>query len=165
MDLPGDIMTSFHAVSAPGIWNKISHTAYLLSCIPAFAYFMIWCRPKVAGPKIHAFFKALAENEAKDVNVGIAGFCWGGKFVTELCWDEVRTENGKKRLVDCGFIAHPSFLSFPGDVEKVALPLSVAAVEQDRHMKPEDAKFMKETLAAKTATTQVTVAQAGDAAA
>ena len=101
----------------------------------------------------YSFFKALAENEAKDVNVGTAGFCWGGKFVTELCWDGVRTASGK-RLVDCGFIAHPSFLAFPGDVEKVVLPLSVAAVEHDRHMKPEDAKFTKETLTAKTAKTK-----------
>ncbi|KAK5126504.1 hypothetical protein LTR08_004756 [Meristemomyces frigidus] len=156
-DLPEDLMSSMKAMGATGFWNqfsKIGHAVYLMRCMIPFLYFLVWCRPTVAGPKIYGFIKAIRDNEAKDKTVGAAGFCWGGKFVTELCWDEMKTESGK-RLIDCGFIAHPSFLKVPEDIEKVVLPLSVAAAEHDHHqMKTEKANQTKETLVAKTAKTK-----------
>lgn len=52
--------------------------------------------------------------------------------MTELCWDgEMNRGKGGERVTCCGFTAHPSRLAFPGDVEKVRLPWSVAAAEID----------------------------------
>lgn len=56
--------------------------------------------------------------------------------------------------MDCGFIAHPSFLKYPGDIEMVVLPLSCAAAEIDQQMSAENAKQTKEVLTAKTAKTK-----------
>lgn len=86
MAVPADLMISFKAMSATGFWNqlyKFGHAVYLFRYL---APFMIWCRPAVAAPKIYDFFKAVKKTEAKDLPVATAGFCWGGKFVTELCW-------------------------------------------------------------------------------
>ena len=52
-------------------------------------------RPAAARPKIYAFLRALRKDEAKALPVGVAGFCWGGRFVTDLCMDE---EKGETRV-------------------------------------------------------------------
>jgi len=150
---PQDSLLSLKAFKATGFWNqlyKVGHFFYLVRC---FIPFMYYARPAVASPKVNNFFKALRKDEAKDLPVGAAGFCWGGHFVTHLCWDQAKTDDGK-RLIDCGFVAHPSFLKFPGDIEMVALPYSCAASEHDNQMSPENAKQTREILSAKTAKTK-----------
>lgn len=69
----------------------------------------------------------------KDTKIGVAGFCWGGKF-TVLLSQLAAGPFGGERLIDCGFTAHPSFLTLPGDLEKVVLPLSVANGDDDMMM-------------------------------
>jgi len=151
--MPADIMISMEALQATGFWNRLyslGHFVYLIRWFPAF----LWtCRESVAKPRIMAWFKALRASQAANLPVGTAGFCWGGKYVTELCWDQVKTEDGK-RLVDCGFAAHPSMLKYPGDVEAVLLPLSLAAASNDAQMSSEQAKQTKDILTAKTAKTK-----------
>lgn len=148
--MPFDVMISYHAMSATGFWNqiyKIGHFLYLMRYFPSFLY---TCRPAVARPRIESFFKALRGTEGANLPIGTAGFCWGAKYVTELCWEQTKTDAGV-RVVDCGFIAHPSNMSYPDDFEKVALPLSCAAAEIDPQMSPENAKQTEEILKAKTA--------------
>ena len=151
--MPHELMISFKAMSATGLWNnlyKVGHLMYLIRWLPWVLFYLSESKCK---PRIMSFFKALKENEAKDKPVGTAGFCWGGKYVTELCWDQVKAENGK-RLVDCGFTAHPSNMKYPGDFEMIILPYSCAAAEHDQMMSPEQAKQTKDILSAKTAKTK-----------
>lgn len=151
--MPPDVMISFQAMSATGFWNqvyKIGHALYLMRFFPPFLYY---CREGVASPRIYNFFKAIREKEAAKLSVGTAGFCWGAKYVTELCWDQIKTDSGE-RVVDCGFIAHPSNLKYPDDIEKVSLPLSCAAAEIDMQMSAENAKQTEDVLVAKTAKTK-----------
>ncbi|KAK3672424.1 hypothetical protein LTR78_007731 [Recurvomyces mirabilis] len=151
--VPHEVMISFKAMSAPGLLNnlyKVGHFVYLLRWLPFILFYLSESKCK---PRIIAFFKALKENEAKDKPVGTAGFCWGGKYVTELCWDQVKSKNGK-RLVDSGFTAHPSNMKYPGDFEMIVLPYSCAAAEHDQMMSPEQAKQTKDILSAKTAKTK-----------
>lgn len=153
--LPPEILTSLKAMSATGFWNqlyKISHAAYM------FWHFVPWlisCRAGVTGPRIYSWLKALKKNEAKNLPAGTAGFCWGGQFVTKLCWDqdENKTDDGQ-RVTDCGFVAHPSFLTFPSDIEMITLPYSCAASEHDQQMSPEQAEQTEKTLKSKTAKTK-----------
>jgi len=143
-------MISFHALAATGFWNqiyKVGHVLYLMRYLPFFLYS---CREAVASPRIYSFFKAIREHETAKLPVGTAGFCWGAKYVTELCWDQTKTTSGE-RLIDCGFIAHPSNLKYPSDIEKVVLPLSCAAAEIDPQMSAENAKQTEDVLVAKTA--------------
>lgn len=147
------MLVSVKAMSATGLMNqirKIGHMAYMMYHFIPFRYY---CSPPKVMPKVLDFFKAVQKDEAKNLPVGTAGFCWGAKFVTTLCWDQTKTDDGK-RLVDCGFIAHPSFLQYPGDLEMVVLPLSCAAAEHDMQMSAENAKQTKDVLTAKTAKTK-----------
>ncbi|KAK1445325.1 dienelactone hydrolase [Colletotrichum cuscutae] len=80
-------------------------------------------RSSVVVPRIENYLRA----------IGVAGFCWGGKF-TVLLSQLAAGPFGGERLIDCGFTAHPSFLTLPGDLEKVVLPLSVANGDDDMMM-------------------------------
>lgn len=81
--------------------------------------------------------------------VGCAGFCWGGKHVTLLCSGVEKTADGTKPLVDCGFTAHPSFLSVPTDLDAVTVPLSIANGTLDIALKGESMQQAKTILDAK----------------
>lgn len=143
-------MVSIKGLFATGFWYqlyKVGHIAYLMRHFLPFTYY---CRIAVTQPRVFDFFKALKMEEAATLPVGTAGFCWGGHFVTKLCWDEVKADNGK-RLVECGFVAHPSYMKFPDYIDKIVLPYSCAAAEKDHHMTAAIAKQTKEQLAAKTA--------------
>lgn len=70
--------------------------------------------------------------------------------MTRLCSDEVKADDGS-RLIVCGYTAHPSRLTYPDDIEKIALPYSCAASEFDYQMSSDNAKQTEEILKAKTA--------------
>ncbi|OHW97090.1 dienelactone hydrolase family protein [Colletotrichum incanum] len=69
----------------------------------------------------------------KTTKIGVAGFCWGGKYAVQLT-QLGAGPFGAQPLVDCGYTAHPSFLSLPEDLEKAVLPLSVANGDDDMMM-------------------------------
>lgn len=147
-----ELYPRFKAMSKTGFWNqlyKIGHAFYLARYLIPF---LIACRPAVTEPRVFAFLKDLKKNEAKDLPVGTAGFCWGGPFVTKLCWDQDanKTDDGK-RVTVCGYVAHPSNIKYPDDIDKVVLPYSVAASEHDQMMSPEQAKQTETILKAKNA--------------
>ncbi|KAK6430860.1 hypothetical protein LTR95_012977, partial [Oleoguttula sp. CCFEE 5521] len=151
--VPVEVMISLSAISKTGLWNqlyKFGHAVYLMRHMLPFFYS---CREAVCKPRVRAFMHALRANEAANLPVGAAGFCWGGNHVTKLCWNDEKTEDGK-RLVDCGFIAHPSLLTYPDDIEKVTLPLSCAAAEHDQQMSAANAKSTEDILVAKSAKTK-----------
>ncbi|KAK1991263.1 hypothetical protein LX36DRAFT_663457 [Colletotrichum falcatum] len=84
----------------------------------------------------------------KNIRIGVAGFCWGGKHAVQLT--QLGTgPYGAEPLVDCAFTAHPSFLSLPGDLERAALPLSVANGDDDMMMPRAKMAQAKELLSAK----------------
>lgn len=104
-------------------------------------------RSAVAKPRILAFFQALRAAtlstspspeligdgpEVKGLKVGVAGFCWGGQYAIFLAQGSSKEEGQVSGgLIDCTFAAHPSFISIPGDIEKVKLPLSVCIGDTD----------------------------------
>jgi dienelactone hydrolase len=120
-----------------------------------FIPFLFYCRYGVTAPRVYSFLKALKQNEAKDLVIGTAGFCWGAQFVTKLCHDltENRLDDGK-RATECGFVAHPSMLQYPASIDPIVLPYAVAASEHDPQMSPEQAKQTEEILKAKTEKTK-----------
>lgn len=120
--------------------------------------FMIANRASVARPRITSWFTSLrsssspiADTKISELPIGAAGFCWGAKYVVELCWGATKSsdESGSRRVLDVGFIAHPSMLSIPTDYEKVTLPLSLAAAEHDSQMSRAQYEEVVKTLEAK----------------
>jgi dienelactone hydrolase len=95
----------------------------------SFVPFLIRNRFGVSMPKVISFFEAVRLNEGNTLPVGVAGFCWGGKHAVVLAQGELAS-NGKP-LVDASFVAHPSLVEIPVDLEKVTKPLSLAAGDQD----------------------------------
>ena len=130
--MPPSILLSMKAFSATGFTAQLAKLWHALYIARYFVTFFLFCRDSVARPRIADFLRALKAQTHPDLPVATAGFCWGGKFVTELCWDgEMNRGRGGERVTCCGFTAHPSRLAFPGDVEMVRLPWSVAAAEID----------------------------------
>ncbi|KAF2171983.1 hypothetical protein M409DRAFT_18214 [Zasmidium cellare ATCC 36951] len=151
--MPPDIMDSMKAFSATGLWGNLAKVGHFLYMVRNFFPFLYYCRAAASGPRVYGFLKALKKNEAKDLPIGTAGFCWGGQFVTALCHDEIKADDGK-RLTVAGFVAHPSFLRYPADIEKIVLPYSCAASEIDPQMSADNAKQTEEVLKSKTAKTK-----------
>ncbi|KAF2231720.1 dienelactone hydrolase family protein [Viridothelium virens] len=115
-----------------------------------FVPFFISCRVSVCKPRVWEFLeKVRASEEADGKGVGVAGFCWGGKYTFLLCGPEGKGKDGKW-LVDAGYTAHPSNLSLPVDAENVQLPLSVAAAEHDLALSKEKTEEIRRILEKKT---------------
>ena len=93
-------------------------------------------------PRVTAFFQSL---RSENLPVGAAGFCWGGKHVVLLAHES----DPEVALIDAGFTAHPSMLSFPGDIDKIALPVSFALSDVDAQVSPEQAAMLKSAVEAK----------------
>ena len=88
------------------------------------------------NPRLVSFLTSL-RTTSPNLPVGVAGFCWGGKFVFSLCSGQEKSPNGKS-LVDCGFAAHPSNLALPADAEGVNVPISVSAGSEGFVLKMDD---------------------------
>lgn len=86
--MPPEIMDSMKAFSATGLWNQLAKVGHFFYLIRNFVPFMYYCRAGVAGPRIYDFLKALKKNEAKNLNVGTAGFCC--EFRHRRKWEGMR---------------------------------------------------------------------------
>jgi hypothetical protein len=51
-----------------------SYACFLWYGVPLY----ITVRPAIMEPRMISFFTKLKENEASELPVGVAGFCWGG---------------------------------------------------------------------------------------
>jgi dienelactone hydrolase len=119
--------------------------------------FLFHCRRSVCAARIFTFFTALRVSAppfpTASLKVGAAGFCWGGLYAILLTADEPRARvttpaspAAPVPLIECAFTAHPSLVKFPGDVEGVSRPLSVAIGNEDMYMKGPVIVQMKEML-------------------
>lgn len=111
---------------------------------------MFFNRMSVCKPRVYDFFRALRTSTA--LPIGAAGFCWGGKYVTLLsagnASDDAKSSDGKA-LLEAGFVAHPSFLVIPGDIDPISVPYSVAHPTADMNIGPEQAKTFQKALEGK----------------
>ena len=95
-------------------------------------------------PRIATFLAAVKQAEAKEMPLGAVGVAWGGYFVVRAC-------GSATTVLDAAFLAHPSNLTYPRDVERISVPMSWAAAETCRHMSPAQAEMTRKILAAKSA--------------
>jgi dienelactone hydrolase len=129
-------------------------------------------RSSVCKPRIFNFFEAIRTSPppfpTSSLRIGAAGFCWGGYYTLLLARDEPssRVKRHKAQtssnatlepLIDCGFVAHPSLLTVPKDIEAVNLPLSVAVGNEDSALTAPQVLQVKKILEEKEADHQVVI--------
>ena len=126
----------------------------ILQVVPPLIRFAIACRHSVAQSRMHAFLGAVRTSATTPPpKVGVAGFCWGGRYAVELTHDtrsnKISVGGKQVPLIDCAFTAHPSLLTIPRDIENALLPLSVANGDNDSFMGRENLAKLKQTLQGK----------------
>ena len=94
-------------------------------------------REAVSLPLIQKFVKHLRSDPAHK-KIGAVGFCWGGRYAILL------THEGADPYVDAAVALHPSFLSIPDEIEKIAKPVSIQVGDSDDIMKMPDVEKTKE---------------------
>jgi len=157
-----NILTLVNHLIAPASWfATIFYKPYYL--LRAAAWIIPWfyfCRLVKSSPIVFEFFRALRTSpETANMKIGAAGFCWGGKFTVQLCQDppssRVHREGSEpgqlQSLVDTGFTAHPSFLSYPSDIDAVTKPLCIMVGDKDNQTSLAQAERAKEILEKKKA--------------
>ena len=85
------------------------------------------------------FLRSLRRETPGGRKIGIAGFCWGGKYAIRAGLERNMIEiNGQKvPLVDAAVALHPSRLVFPEDVETLVVPVSFGWGLEDSSVKIE----------------------------
>ncbi|KAI9678029.1 MAG: hypothetical protein M1817_005973 [Caeruleum heppii] len=145
--MPGKLMTTMPALSATGLYATLLKPYYLVLLLAHFIPFLLFNRPSVARPRVYSFLTALrSAPTTAHLGIGVAGFCWGGKYAVELTHPTATTPDGKP-LVDVAFTAHPSFVKVPEDVEKVRRPLSIAIGTKDMVMNVKAIERVQDVLA------------------
>ncbi|KAI1875664.1 uncharacterized protein JN550_001950 [Neoarthrinium moseri] len=120
---------------------------------------LFWTRESATRPRLTKFFQDLRSNpapfETQRLKIGVAGFCWGGNHTIFLARDEPHTRVSSSGsgetlpLVDCGFTAHPSFVTVPKDIEGIRRPISIANGPDDQFLGRENMAVLKRILEAK----------------
>jgi dienelactone hydrolase len=111
----------------------------LLTCSSGFANaactlvpWFWYHRQSVTIAIVKSFFQTL-RSENSERKIGVAGFCWGGRYAILLGEDSFSED---EKLVDAVFAGHPSFVSIPADVESRSCPTSIAVAGTDTVFSP-----------------------------
>ncbi|KAL1801712.1 hypothetical protein ACET3X_002054 [Alternaria dauci] len=161
--LSPSIMPAMERVLEPSSWV---HTIFIkpftvLRCLYHVVPWMLTCKPSKTEAGVVRFFQALRTSPppfaTTDLKIGAAGFCWGGKHTIELAKDHPghrvprhATRMHPEPLIDAAFVAHPTFIKVPDDVEAIKVPISWSVGEEDLQMKAHDIQTMKRILEEKT---------------
>lgn len=91
--------------------------------------FVMWMMRHKQGPtdKICMdFLRELRLATPKSQKIGMAGFCWGGKYANRAGLESnmIEMDGQKVPLVDAIVALHPSNLVFPDDMETLVVPAS-----------------------------------------
>ncbi|KAI6781958.1 uncharacterized protein J7T54_005169 [Emericellopsis cladophorae] len=131
-----------HVVEPAPTWlSLLAKPISFLRMLPLAVPFMLNTKIPATHPGVVSFIQKLRTSppafDTKDLKIGAAGFCWGGKHCVLLAADpeEDRVarhgETEKKRLIDCVFTAHPSFLDLPKDIEAMTIPTFITVGDND----------------------------------
>jgi dienelactone hydrolase len=134
--------------------------------LKALYYGIPWimrCSPAKTEAGVIKYFKDLRISpppfQTADLKIGAAGFCWGGKHTVTLAKDEPnhrvvrhssQTLSSKSEpLIDAAFVAHPTYIKVPDDIEAIKINISWSVGEEDLQMRGPDIKKVKDILESK----------------
>jgi dienelactone hydrolase len=99
-------------------------------------------RDAVAFPLIQKFLSTLRSDPVHK-KIGAVGYCWGGRFAILL------THTDANPAVDAAVALHPSSLSLPSEVDKIARPVAVEVGDSDDIIKMPDVEKIQEIFKSK----------------
>jgi len=99
----------------------------LLASAPSVVMWMMRHKEPQTHKVCMDFLTALRRETPRNRKIGMSGFCWGGKYALRAALETnmVEVEGENLPLVDAVVALHPSNLSFPDDVEKVIVPVTI----------------------------------------
>ncbi|CAJ1941218.1 unnamed protein product [Sphenostylis stenocarpa] len=102
--------------------------------------FAVWLKDHDPGKGIETAKPVIEALKSKGASaVGVAGFCWGARTVTNL---------GKAKLVQASVLLHPSYITVD-DIRGVNVPIAILGAEHDTLSPPKLIKQFKHVLDAK----------------
>ncbi len=140
--LPHDLLQDISIVTNPGSSSYLGQAIAIFRTAIHFLPWLVFTRSSVTEPRIISFFSAL--RTSTNLPIGAAGFCWGGRIVTDFC--DGRTAPNGQPLIDAGFAAHPSNLAVPRAIEPLKVPYSVCIGDVDHGMPIEQVRNLENLL-------------------
>jgi dienelactone hydrolase len=109
----------------------------LLASAPSFIMWMTRHKQVPTDNVCMDFLRALRRATPRNQKIGMAGFCWGGKYALRAGLESnmIEINGGKVPLVDAVVVLHPSNLTFPDDVEDLVVPVSYGWGVEDSEVK------------------------------
>ncbi|EPE34693.1 alpha/beta-Hydrolase [Glarea lozoyensis ATCC 20868] len=165
------VMTRMKELKAPQPWltTLFLKPVWAVQTLYATVLWLFKTRTSVCKPRIFNFITQIRKEAppfaTDELKIGVAGFCWGGRHAFLLAADEAASRverygssTGKpEALIDCAFVAHPSMLVLPREVEEVRVPMSVCVGEEDAMMTREQVGEMKRVLEGKGENEVITI--------
>ena len=98
----------------------------ILAGAPSFVMWMTRHKEAPTNKVCMDFLQALRRATPKGQKIGMAGFCWGGKYAIRAGLESnmIEIDGAKVPLVDAAVGLHPSHVAIPGDVEALVVPVS-----------------------------------------
>ena len=110
-----------------------------LARAPSFVMWMMRHKEAPTNKVCVDFLQALRRATPRGQKIGMAGFCWGGKYAIRAGLESnmIEVDGEKVPLVDAVVALHPSHLVVPDDVEALVVPVSVGWGLEDTGVKIE----------------------------
>lgn len=119
--------------------GALSFYTGLLTSAPSVVGWLLRHRFEDTNKTCMDFLKKLREATPLEQKIGMAGFCWGGRFAIRAAKKEYDTTINDKQvpLINAAVALHPSNLVLPGDVEDLGVPVAFGWGEEDSNTKVE----------------------------
>ncbi|KAF1829266.1 hypothetical protein BDW02DRAFT_651490 [Decorospora gaudefroyi] len=107
--------------------SKLTTFTKYTGLLASAPHFLLWMSRHFEGPTNKVcmdFLTALRQATPLQQKIGMAGFCWGGKYAIRAGLERnmIDMEGQKVPLVNAVAALHPSHLAVPDDVETLVVP-------------------------------------------
>ena len=115
--------------------TEVEKAADLAASYAAIGPFLVIHSEAVILPRIQKFLGYI-RSQPEHKKVGAVGFCWGGRYAILL--------THAAPYVDAAVANHPSFLSMPGEIEKIVKPVAIEVGDADTIFTQKDIETTQE---------------------